>query len=94
MQSNFDKAAYKYLLSLTIFMVLLGIIVYHLVEKFSWVDAYYFSVITLATVGYGDLTPHTAFGKILELTLQAKLQAPLWLLLSTQYSVCICQAIK
>jgi voltage-gated potassium channel len=64
MQSNFDKAAYKYLLSLTIFMVLLGIIVYHLVEKFSWVDAYYFSVITLATVGYGDLTPHTAFGKI------------------------------
>jgi hypothetical protein len=34
------------------------------VEKFSWVDAYYFCVVTLATVGYGDLTPKTTFGKI------------------------------
>lgn len=37
---------------------------YHFVEKFSWLNAYYFSVITLSTVGYGDLVPHTDFGKL------------------------------
>ncbi len=45
-------------------MLTLGTVVYHHVEKFPWVDAYYFSVVTLATVGYGDFTPHTTFGKI------------------------------
>jgi voltage-gated potassium channel len=39
-------------------------VVYHFVEHLSWLNAYYFSVITLATVGYGDITPHTAAGKI------------------------------
>jgi voltage-gated potassium channel Kch len=34
------------------------------VEHFKWIDSYYFSVITLATVGYGDFVPHTNFGKI------------------------------
>jgi voltage-gated potassium channel len=64
MQEQFSKYIYRYLLALTLFTITLGTIVYHLVEKLSWVDAYYFSVITLATVGYGDITPHTTFGKI------------------------------
>lgn len=42
----------------------IGIIFYHFVEGFSWIDAYYFCVVTLATIGYGDLTPKTEIGKI------------------------------
>ena len=64
MQQQFDKHLYRYLLALAIFMLVTGTIVYHLVEKFSWLNSYYFSVITLATVGYGDYTPKTNFGKI------------------------------
>lgn len=41
-----------------------GAVFYHLVEKFSWLDSFYFTFITLATIGYGDLVPKTPAGKI------------------------------
>ena len=41
-----------------------GTIFYSLVEGWDPLDALYFSVISLATVGYGDLTPDTALGKV------------------------------
>ena len=37
---------------------------YWRVEECSPLDALYFSVVTLTTVGYGDLAPATAAGKI------------------------------
>ncbi|MEA1999025.1 MAG: potassium channel family protein [Euryarchaeota archaeon] len=55
---------YYILLSLAITVVILGTVVFHLLEKWSWIDSLYFTVITLATVGYGDLTPTTPLGKI------------------------------
>ncbi len=61
---SFDKYIFRYLLSLAVLTLTVGTIVYHYVEHFSWLNSYYFSVITLATVGYGDFTPHTNFGKI------------------------------
>lgn len=45
-------------------MIIGGAFFYHHVENLSWVDSIYFCVITLATVGYGDITPHTDIGKI------------------------------
>lgn len=58
-----DKLYHK-LVAIAVGMLLLGTVFYHHQEHFTWVDAYYFSVVTLATVGYGDLTPHTDVGKI------------------------------
>jgi len=45
-------------------MIGLGSVFYHIVEKLNWLDAVYFCVVTLATVGYGDITPHTNLGKV------------------------------
>ena len=49
----------------TIAVVLgLGTVVYRWLEGWSWVDSLYFSVVTLTTVGYGDLSPTTDASKL------------------------------
>ena len=45
-------------------ILLSGTLFYHLKEGWSWLDSLYFSVVTLTTVGYGDLTVQTVAGKI------------------------------
>ena len=44
--------------------LLLGTIVYHWLEGWTYLDALYFSVITLATIGYGDFVPTTPIAKV------------------------------
>lgn len=41
-----------------------GTLFYARIEGWSLLDAFYFSVITLTTVGYGDLSPTTPISKI------------------------------
>ncbi|MDF1551433.1 MAG: potassium channel family protein [Deferrisomatales bacterium] len=55
--------------SLAVFAVLLsiGIFGFMSVENFSLIDAIYFSIVTMATVGYGDIHPQTDIGKLLAL---------------------------
>lgn len=37
---------------------------FHVVEKWKVLDAYYYTIVTISTVGYGDYVPHTDLGKI------------------------------
>ena len=32
-------------------------IVFHRLESWNWIQSFYFSVVTITTVGYGDFTP-------------------------------------
>lgn len=41
-----------------------GTFVYHWLEGWSYLDALYFCVVSLATVGYGDYTPETPVAKL------------------------------
>lgn len=41
-----------------------GTIFFRWAEGWSWLDSYFFTVVTLSTVGYGNLVPATDIGKI------------------------------
>ena len=41
-----------------------GTVFFRFIEGWSWLDSYFFTVVTLSTVGYGSLVPATALGKI------------------------------
>ncbi len=55
---------YRDLVLTTLFILLLGTVVFHYLEGWSFVDSLYFSIITLTTVGYGDFSPQTTAGKL------------------------------
>ena len=55
---------FRGLLYLVSLVVASGTIFYRAVEDWTWVDSVYFTVITLTTVGYGDLSPTTPGSKI------------------------------
>ena len=55
---------FQVLFVLTILTLISGTIFYSTVEELRPIDALYFSVVTLTTVGDGNFSPQTDFGKI------------------------------
>ncbi|WP_243525925.1 potassium channel family protein [Bacillus pseudomycoides] len=55
---------FQVLFVLTIITLISGTIFYSTVEGLRTIDALYFSVVTLTTVGDSDFSPQTDFGKI------------------------------
>lgn len=55
--------AFRATLFLFLGLLVTGTIAYSILEGWSPLDSLYFSVVTLATVGYGDLAPVTDLGK-------------------------------
>jgi hypothetical protein len=48
-----------------IFWITVGTVVFHTIENWTWIQALYFSVVTLATIGYGDLHPTTDLSRLI-----------------------------
>lgn len=60
----FKKPETRALLILAALVLVIGVLFYTLVEGWKLLDAIYFCVVTLATVGYGDKTPTSDLAKI------------------------------
>ena len=64
LKKGFKEAEFRGLVYSVALVLLSGTLFYRTVEGWHLVDAFYFSVITLTTVGYGDFSPQTYAGKI------------------------------
>ena len=62
--SFLKEKEYRDLLFTTSIVIAIGSVAYHYLEGWDWLDAIYFSIITLTTIGYGDFSPQTDGGKI------------------------------
>jgi len=59
------KAAIFGALTVVALSILIGSTVFfHYQEGWAWIDAWFFTVTTISTVGYGNLVPATDLGKI------------------------------
>jgi hypothetical protein len=54
---------FRPIIALVCATLVVGSIFYRVVEDWRLFDAFYFSVVTLATIGYGDFSPETRLGK-------------------------------
>jgi voltage-gated potassium channel len=58
----------------TLFMILVvtvGVVGYHLLEEYTWLEALYMTVITLSTVGFREVRPLSTTGQIFTILLLA-----------------------
>lgn len=62
--NGLKEPEFRGLFTLTILVIFFGAWFYHVREGWSWLDSFYFTIVTLTTVGYGDLSPQTAVGKL------------------------------
>jgi voltage-gated potassium channel len=62
--SGLREPRFRRLLFTTSVLILSGTIAMNRIEGWALVDAFYFSVIALSTVGFGDFTPETTLGKL------------------------------
>ena len=58
------RARIRIVLMSVLLAILVGTVAFHLVEGWSILDSLYVTVQTVTTVGYGDITPRTAFGRL------------------------------
>jgi hypothetical protein len=64
MAVSIDDHQFKILAGFAIGLLVVGTVVYRLLEDWSWVDSLYFSVVAVTTVGFGDLAPSTDVSKL------------------------------
>src|SRR5437868_11149196 len=63
---NFIKDYFRFVapLGILLILVLIGTVGYVVIDNYTLFDAFYMTIITIATVGYGEVEPLSAGGKL------------------------------
>lgn len=77
-----EKTRLKIICSTLAMLIAIGTLLFKLLEPFTWIQAFYFSVATMTTVGYGDLVPSTDLTRLI-VALYALLSITLYVSLAT-----------
>ncbi|MCF7834575.1 potassium channel family protein [Candidatus Gracilibacteria bacterium] len=64
-----------------ILVIIIGAVIFHYIEGLHFGDALYFTVTTMSTIGFGDITPQTDLGKIF-VSIYAIIGVPLFISVS------------
>ncbi|MFD2834280.1 NAD-binding protein [Gramella sp. AN32] len=64
MMQRFIHSKIKLALGLLFMLVIGGILGYKIISEYSWIDAIYMTVITITTVGFGEINPPTPTEKV------------------------------
>lgn len=64
-----DTNGFKYVLIASVGIVILGGVLIHFAEGMTFSDGIWWSFVTATTVGYGDLSPSTVYGRIIAMIL-------------------------
>ncbi len=59
-----EDREFRFLLVFIVLLLIASTAFYMIAERWTCIDSIYFSVMTMATIGYGDLTPTTDVSKI------------------------------
>ena len=61
---RWQDQAYRWLAGSALVLIATGTAAYRYLEEWSWVDSFYFSVVAVTTVGFGDLSPSSDGSKL------------------------------
>lgn len=65
----FNTNGFKYVVFVTSLFIVLGGILIHFTENMSYSDGIWWAFVTATTVGYGDISPRTLYGRIIAMIL-------------------------
>lgn len=52
-------------ITIVLIIIVIGAFLFHYIEWYKLLDGFYFIVMTMSTIGFGDITPKTDVGKIM-----------------------------
>jgi voltage-gated potassium channel Kch len=65
LRAALSDARVRWLGGITGTLVASATVIFKYLEGWTWVDALFFAVVTISTVGYGDVVPQTVTGRLL-----------------------------